>query len=154
MVLMYDQEKYVETTKGIVKEFIQQTIPEAKIILGELPNADDNLNIDKPNIYIEYERDLPIDRRYGYRTGRGGHKKRHRITYSFQIITQGDTYGVMDRDRIVQKIVAAVNKDKTSQEFAQRGLYKLEGKFVSSYRVRENLFLARVEINFIIHFES
>lgn len=154
MVLMYDQEKYVETTKGIVKEFVQNLIPEAKIILGELPNADDNLNIDKPNIYIEYERDLHIDDRAGYRTGRGNRKKRYRLTYSFQIITQGDTYGVMDRDRIVQKIVAAVNKEKTSQEFAQRGLYKLGGKFVSSYRVRENLFLARVEIQFIIHFES
>jgi len=154
MVLMYDQSKYVETTKGIVKEFVQKQIPEAKIILGELPNADDNLNIDRPNIYIEYERDLAIDDRYGYRNGRGGHKKRYRLTYSFQIITQGDTYGVMDRDRIVQKIVAAVNKKETSVEFAQRGLYKLGGKFVSSYRVRENLFLARVEIQFIIHFES
>lgn len=154
MVIMYDQSKYVETTKGIVKEFAQKLVPEAKIILGELPNADDTLNIDRPNIYIEYERDLHIDDRYGYRTNRGSHKKRYRLTYSYQIITQGDTYGVIDRDRIVQTIVSAVNQKEHSVEFAKRGLYKLGGKFVSSYRVRENLFLARVEIQFIIHFES
>lgn len=150
----FNQDMYVESTKGIMKEFVAMTVPEATIILSEPQIPNETLVIDKPKIYIEYERDLPIDKFYGRNSGRGYYKKRHRLTYSFQILTQGDNKGVMERDRTVQKLVGSTMKKQTSEWFVSKGLYKIEGRFISSYRVRENYYLARVEVNFIINFQS
>lgn len=152
--MVFDQDLYIETTKGIMKEFAVMTVPEAGIIIGEPQISDETLVVDKPKIYIEYERDLSIDKLYGRNSGRGYYKKRYRLTYSFQILTQGDNKGVMERDRIVQKLVGSTMKKKTNNWFVGKGLYKIEGRFISSYRVRENLYLARVEFNFIINFQS
>lgn len=139
----YSQDKYVESVKGTIIEFLGSVVPEAEFVLAFPDISGNKFSLKKPLIYIEFERELNTDAKKGRHNGRGQISKRKLLTYSFQVITTGDNGAVMQRDRIIQKITSAVLSQY--ELLSGKGLRKAESKFVGSYRVREGVHLARQE---------
>lgn len=139
----YSQDKYVESVKGTIIEFLKANVPEADFVLAfpDIPGTEFSLT--RPLVYVEFERELNIDIRKGKYTGKGTRSKRKMLTYSFQVITTGNNSAVMVRDRIIQKI--ASNVISQYELLSGKGLQKADSRYVGSYRVREGIHLARME---------
>jgi hypothetical protein len=134
----YSQDKYIESVKGVLIEFIKANVPEADVVFAFPDITNTSLVLTKPAIYIEFERELPLD------SGRGkSGRKRIRITYSIQVITTGTNTAAMIRDRIIEKVSKQVHSQY--ELLSGKGLRRSETKYVGSYRVRESINLGRLE---------
>lgn len=148
----YNQDVYIESTKGVIKEFVEGCTPEADVAIAFPDTKGSELSLEnvlsgkfslkQPLIYLEFERELNVDTRAGRWNG-GARVKRKMLTFALQVITTGNNKAVLSRDRIVQKVVNEVMKKETF--LSGKGLRKAECKFVGSYRVREGVHLARLE---------
>lgn len=146
MAIIFDQTKYIETSKGIIKEYTKSLFPDYDLPLALPDLADDNLVLVKPVIYIEYNSSSNIDSYSGRNNGRGGKLKRKLLRFSFQILTTGENSAVLERDRIAQKLEYEFSTLETSKLFASKGLKDIDLRYVNSYRVREGIHLARLEM--------
>ena len=146
MAIVFDQSKYIESSKGIIKEYTRGLFPDYDLPLALPDLADDNLKLINPVIYIEYNSSTNIDSYTGRNNGRGGKLKRKLLRFSFQVLTTGENSAVLDRDRIAQKLEYEFSKTETSQLFASKGLKDIDLRYVNSYRVREGVHLARLEM--------
>jgi hypothetical protein len=152
-MIIYDQSKYIETTKGIVKEYIQTNAGMDVDVPVAFPNiSDESLSLEKPNVYIEYVRDLNLDVKGGKRTGKGTRRKRKRLTFALYVITQGDARSVLERDRILQNLQGEIVKSAQIEFLSGKGIYEPEMTYMGSYAAREGVHLARLEFYFQIHF--
>lgn len=148
----FNQDVYIESVKGTLKEFLKSVIPEADIALAFPDITGDGFSLTKPLVYIEFERELNIDAHKGRHNGAGKRAKRKMLTYSLQVITTGSDSAVMARDRIIQKMVKQVILQ--SGLLSGKGLRKPEAKYVGSFRVREGVHLARLEFYCQIKFTN
>lgn len=139
----YNQDSYVESVKSTLVEFVKSVVPEAQVVLAFPDIGDKKFSVDKPLVYVEFERELNVDVRKGRHNGNGTRTKRKRLTYSFQVITTGNNAAILSRDRIIQKMVLETMKQETF--LSGKGISKAESKYVGSFRVREGVHLARLE---------
>lgn len=141
---MFDQEKYIESVKEIIITYIKSKFPECKVITA-FPNVEGtDLNLTKPLIYVEFERESNIERRRGKWVSGNNYSRRLNIVYSLQIFTGGENTGVLARDRVIQKL--KVDIPRNERVFAGQGLKKVDIRFMGSYRLRERIHLARIEL--------
>lgn len=142
---MFDQDAYIETTKGIIKELFKEWFPETDMPLG-LPNLGaDDLNLAKPVIFIEYNSSINRDQKAGKWTGHNTRHKRKTLRYSVMVITTGESDAILQRDRISQKIEIDLGKSVTVERLAGQGLKDIDCRFVNAYKVREGVHLSRLE---------
>lgn len=146
MAILFDQTKYIETTKGIVKEYIRELFPDHDLPLGLPDLSNDELTLVKPVIYIEFNNSTNVDGNVGRANGRGGRLKRKLLRFSFYVLTTGENSAVLERDRIAQTIEYEFSKEVNIRRLAGQGLREPDLRFVNSYRVREGVHLARLEL--------
>ncbi|MEM5838877.1 hypothetical protein [Bacillus sp. LMB3902] len=146
MAILFDQEKYIESAKGIIKEFLKKMFPDYDLPLALPDLADDNLSLEKPVVYIEFNNSMNIDGKAGRATGRGGRLKRKSLRFSFQILTTGENSAVLERDRISQKLEYEFSREMNIHKLASVGLKDVDIRYINSYRVREGVHLARLEL--------
>lgn len=139
----YNQSVYIESSKGVITEFLKSIVPEADIGVAFPDITGEGFSLAKPLIYVEFERELNIDSRMGRYNGKGTRTKRKLLTYSVQVITTGNNAAVLARDRIIQKAASETIKQQTF--LSGKGIRKAEAKYTGSYRVREGVHLARLE---------
>jgi hypothetical protein len=142
----FDQTKYIESTKAVIKEYTRSLFPDYDIPLALPDLGDDNLKLKKPVIFIEFNNSNNLDLDKGRNNGRGGRLKRKTIRYSFQVLTTGENSAILDRDRIAQKLEYEFSTVATSQYFAAKGMKDVDLRYMNSYRVREGVHLARLEL--------
>ena len=150
METILDQEKYVESSKMIIKEFFNKYFPDLKVAFVTPDMAGNELNLEEPVIVVEFNASRSIDRRSGRGNGKGQRVKRKQLRFSFQIVCSGDAQSLMKRDRLVQEIEYLGTKHEIVSEFAKSGLQNVDIRFMNSYRVRENIFLSRLELHTMI----
>lgn len=146
MAILFDQTKYIESSKGVIKEFIRGLFPDYDLPLALPDIADDNLNLTKPVIYIEYNNSINVDGNIGKSNGKGGRLKRKLLRFSFQILTTGENSAILERDRIAQTLEYELSKESTLKLLAGKGLKEADLRFVNAYRVREGVHLGRMEL--------
>ena len=138
-----DQEKYVEGVKGIIINFLKSIVPEADNVPAFPDITGSSFSLKKPIVFVEFEREVNLDIRRGRHNGRGKRVKRKQLTFSFQVVTTGDNKAVMERDRIIQKIINGV---MSKEDFLSgKGIRKADAKYTGSFRVREGVHLARID---------
>ena len=145
-----EQEKYVESSKMIIKEFFQEYFPDLKVVFTIPDLANNELNLKEPVMVVEFNASRSIDRRSGRNNGKGQRAKRKQLRFSFQIVCAGDAHSLMKRDRLVQEIEYLGSKHEIVSEFAKSGLQNIDIRFMNSYRVRENVHLSRLEMHTMI----
>lgn len=152
MSIAFDQDRYIESSKGILKLWLISLFPDYEVNLGIPDISDDTINVYDPVLYLEYNDSINKDIMSGYNTGRGKRHKRKILRFSVRILTTGENKGILQRDKVAQKIESESLKENVLSEMANKGLTRLETKYVNSYRVRENLHLARIEIYTLVNF--
>lgn len=150
--MLFDQTKYIESTKEVIKNFTKVLFPDCDIPLAIPDLGDDNLSLSKPVIFIEYDNSVNIDPFSGKNNGRGKRQKRKLLRFSFQIITTGGNLAVLQRDRIVQSLEYEFMKDSNVKLLASKGIKEPDVRYMNSYRVREQVHLARLELFFKVSF--
>jgi hypothetical protein len=146
MAILFDQTKYIESTKGIIKEYVRTLFPDYNLPLAIPDLSDDNLILIKPVIYIEYNGSMNTDRKAGRSNGKGIRVKRKILKFSFQIITTGENSAILDRDRIAQQLEYKFSRQEVIQQLASQGMKDIDLRYINSYRVREGVHLARLEL--------
>ena len=142
----FDSTRYIESMKEVIYEYLKSILPDTKITYAYPDFANDELELSKPEIAVEFNNSKNIDYSAGKNTGRGKRAKRKLIRFSFQVLSSGDGKGILERDRIVQLIEMEMGKPETIHWFAKRGMKELDIRFVNSYRARENVHVARLEM--------
>jgi len=146
VAIVFDQTKYIESTKGIIKEYIQSLFPNYEVSLGLPDLSDDNLSLTKPVISLEYNSSVNSDVKAGKVNGHGGRVKRKLLRFGIQILTTGENSAVLERDRIAQTLEYDMSKESTLQQLARQGLKDIDLRYVNAYRVREGVHLCRLEL--------
>lgn len=146
-----EQNKYIEETKEILISFLKSIVPESDVVPAFPDITGKNFSLKRPLLFVEFEREVNLDIRRGRHDGNGRRIKRKQLTFSFQVITTGDNKAIMQRDRIIQKIINGMLEH--DDVLSGKGLRKAEAKYTGSFRVREGIHLARIdfygEIKFI-----
>lgn len=142
----FDSARYIESTKEIIFEYLKTLLPDTLIVFSYPDIANDEVELTKPMIAVEFNSSKNIDYGHGKVTGRGTRAKRKMLRYSFQIISSGDGKALLERDKIAQVIEMDMGKPETCYWFAKKGLTDLDIRFVNSYRARENIHVARLEL--------
>ena len=145
-MISFDQEKYIETSKGIIKELLKEWFTDLEIPVGLPDLASDELNLVKPVIYIGYDGSTNLSKKAGRNTGRGTRHKRKLLRFTLMIINTGESSAVMQMDRIAQEIEAKACKPEILQRLAGQGLKEFEANFINAYKVREGVHITRMEI--------
>jgi len=146
MAVLFDQSKYIETSKGIIKEFTKTLLPDYDYPAGLPDIGNDQFSLERPLIHIEFNNSSWIDSRSGRNNGRGKRVKRKLLRYSFQVITTGENSAVLERDRISQTIEYEFTRTVNHELLASKGLKDIDMRYMNSYRVREGVHLARLEL--------
>jgi hypothetical protein len=141
--MVFDQEKYIESVKGILMAYIRNLLPEHKVITAFPDVEGTSLDLSVPLVYVEFERESNVERRRGKWVGDDSYQRRVTVVYSIQVFTSGDGKGVLARDRTIQKL--KVDIPRNERVFAGQGLRKVDMRFMGSYRLRERIHLARME---------
>lgn len=152
LTILFNQESYIETTKGIIKEHCKRLFPDYDIPIALPDLADDNLKLDKPVIHIEFNSSVNVDKKAGRNNGRGQRVKRKILRFSFQILTTGEGSAILNRDRVAQKIEYEFAKEESVRQLASQGLKDIDVRHINSYRVREGVHLCRLELYMSIKF--
>ena len=141
----FSSERLMESVKEIFYEELKLILPDTKITFNYKNQANDELDLEDPVIWVEINATKNIDRQVGYFDGHGGRAKRKRIKVSINVISMSDADSILKRDRIVQKIESEFGKTETIFRIAKKGLRRIDIRFMNSYRARENVQVARLE---------
>lgn len=141
----FSSERLMESVKEIFYEELKLILPDTKITFNYKNQANDELDLEDPIIWVEINATKNIDRQVGYFDGHGGRTKRKRVKVSINVISMSDADSILKRDRIVQKIESEFGKTETIFRIAKKGLRRMDIRFMNSYRARENVQVARLE---------
>lgn len=143
---MFEQERYIESTIETFKSELRNILPDVDFPVG-IPNVgDERFTLDKPVVSVRYRSSANIDGHLGKNTGRGTKVKRKLLNLFVLVITTGNNEAILQRDRICQKIENHFSDESVYQRLYSQGFSGSEARFGNSYRVREGVHLARVEI--------
>jgi hypothetical protein len=145
-MVVFDSQEYITSFKTA---FINATndhlgIPYSQIVQGTPDITEGGMSLSEPVVYLEIVNTDAIDRQ-GKNDGNGGKIKRDIIRLSLQIISSGHNQQILARDRIINKI-HAIEDSANRYAFAEKGIRKPLVRNMGSYRVREGVHLARMEI--------
>lgn len=143
---VFDSERYFESVKEVFNEYLKSLLPNTKITFNYPDVANDEIDLTHPVLWLEINNSKNVDKSIGYTNGHGGRTRRKRIKISLNVISTGDGNGILERDRIIQKLEMDLGKPSTIYDFASRGLRRIDARFMNSYRARENVHISRIEI--------
>lgn len=151
--MAFDQAKYIESSKSVLRSFVKSIFPEYNVKLGFDNTGEDTLQLTNPEIYIEYLNDMNVFLYAGKRTGTGKRHKKKLLNFNILIYSTGDLTNLLKRDRIAQTLELAFCEESNLQFLSGEGLHKSELRFGNSYRIREGVHVTRMalttEINII-----